>query len=519
MTITALKPPPYTGTLQSSSQPRVVSGTASEDVVLSSDASMGIHNLLPSSERFFGLSAKDRNLPSVLSLIDSCIPGAVVNEIKTVVATETPWRGIIAFRTPRGTQWKDTFVRPVYRQNKVVGTQWLLSTPEHELIEKAQRVYASNTSSSSIMPWVAGVAVLATLACMAWLTSDIAAVVLGALAITVGYWSGNHLSVKKNKLLGRLDAEHFPLQRKVFADSPATELLDYEVALKQGALNAAMSRVNAGTDDLSEALNATKANAEQLASAAEQMSASAEQVSAASHQMTEAMDEISSSAEATAASCKEARVKVRKSSEMVEEASGSIESLAKYIQHSAEATRSLVEKSEAARQFSQKIDKIAEQTNLLALNAAIEAARAGESGRGFSVVADEVRALSQSTQEAVDEIEETISSIAQSIKEWQQEMQQQVETAERCARYADRSRNEMNDIQKEVLSISEQMDQVATASTETTQALAEVNKAIQESKTVTREISELSADTFENVNGVGHRLREFRSISSALLDD
>ena len=505
--------------LKSSDVKSSLSSLESKDIVFSTDNNFQFRNLLPYAQQFFHTSADDAEGKSLFTLLPPLVPEDVKSEIKSVVSTEVYWRGILPFQIGHQQVWKDTFVRPIFRKDKVVGTQWMLSHAEPELVESAKRVYGSRITSQTGLQWgFLALAIVLVGATLFTLPSYVYPVIAFG-AIVMGMFASPYFLKNSAQKDNELDASLYPYQRKVFAKSRATELLDYEVALKQGALYAAMSRVDAGTKELSEAFEVTKANAENLASAAEETSATTEQISAASSQMTQAINEISQSAEATAEECKDVREKVKNSSTMIEEASDSVSELAKYIGRSAEATTALVEKSESAKQFSERIDNIAEQTNLLALNAAIEAARAGDSGRGFSVVADEVRALSQSTQEAVDEIEETINSIADSIKAWQSDMNEQLGLAERCEKYSERSKSEMLSIRTLVSNITEQMEQVAAASTENQQALAEVNDAIQQTKEATRSISESAAETHESVSGVGGRLREFRSISAAMEED
>ena len=118
-----------------------------------------------------------------------------------------------------------------------------------------------------------------------------------------------------------------------------------------------------------------------------------------------------------------------------------------------------------------------------------------------------------------DEIEETITAIADSINQWQQEMNEQIELAERCSNYSERSKQETLSMREMISNIAVQMTQVVTASTQNQQAIAEVNEAIQQSRDATRSVSELATDTFESVNDASHRIREFRSISTAMEDE
>lgn len=124
------------------------------------------------------------------------------------------------------------------------------------------------------------------------------------------------------------------------------------------------------------------------------------------------------------------------------------------------------------------IQGIAEQTNLLALNAAIEAARAGEQGRGFAVVADEVRVLSQRTQSSTEEIKATIDTLQLTTKEAVNLMDSSSTLAVHSVADADQAANALEEINKSVVLISDMATQIATAAEEQTQVTGEISQNV-----------------------------------------
>jgi len=240
-----------------------------------------------------------------------------------------------------------------------------------------------------------------------------------------------------------------------------------------------ISRVAQNTLQVASASTQLSCAAEQMASGAARVAGQADTVATASEQMAATSNEIAQNCTSAATSSMQANTVAEAGAEVVKGTVKGMNLIAKSVRESAISIGNLGSKSEQIGAIVRTINDIADQTNLLALNAAIEAARAGEQGRGFAVVADEVRALAERTTTATHEIGQMIKSVQLETKDAIKVMEAGVKEVERGTVEAEKSGSALEQILQQICSVTMQVNQIATAAEEQTAATGEISGNIQ----------------------------------------
>lgn len=212
-------------------------------------------------------------------------------------------------------------------------------------------------------------------------------------------------------------------------------------------------------------------------------------VATAVTEMASATHEIANNAEQTATAAQQSSSSTAHGKQQVNKTRDSIQSLSQEMIQAASVIQRLDVHAKEISSVLSTIQGIAEQTNLLALNAAIEAARAGEQGRGFAVVADEVRVLSQRTHKSTEEIQDTISTLQQATKEAVQLMATSRNLAELSVEDAEAAADALTEITTAVSLISDMASQIATAAEEQSQVTGEITQNTTAIKDVADELA------------------------------
>ncbi len=270
--------------------------------------------------------------------------------------------------------------------------------------------------------------------------------------------------------------------------------------------------------NLRDTLAAIHGSATQLAAAAEELTAVTdhaartvqqqdEQVQLAATAVTEmsaAVDEVARNAVNTSEASSTAASLTADSRRQVSDTRYTIDQLGEKLSQTGATVTRLIEETTRITQLLDVIHGIAGQTNLLALNAAIEAARAGEAGRGFAVVADEVRSLAQRTQASTGEIEKMLSSIQQASEEAAHNMRSSSELAERTQGMASQADEALNRVSGQVVQINDMNLVIASAAEEQ----AQVARSVDENLVAIGDLSRQSAASAEQTSAASEALAQ-----------
>jgi methyl-accepting chemotaxis protein len=306
-----------------------------------------------------------------------------------------------------------------------------------------------------------------------------------------------------------------PLQRAIqhlawgagqIADGNLAIVLEKRNEDELGLLADDMNRM---TERLRSIIGDVKGSAERMATASEHLSATADQMAAGASRVSDQVESVATAGEEMACTSGEIAQNCAMAAEVALKASTSAASgaqvvanavdamnrIALRVKDSAQTVAGLGQRSEQISEILGTIEDIADQTNLLALNAAIEAARAGEQGRGFAVVADEVRALAERTTRATGEIAQMIKVIQDETRRAVSSMDQGVTEVELGTREADNSGAALREIIEHIEGVTAQINQVATAAEEQTGTTREISSNMVQITEVVQQTSQGARDS------------------------
>jgi methyl-accepting chemotaxis protein len=302
-----------------------------------------------------------------------------------------------------------------------------------------------------------------------------------------------------------------PLQQTLIAvDRVASGDLTHNLKVdRHDELGQLQSGIQRMTVSLRELIGGISDSVTQIASAAEELSAVTEQTSAgvnnqkvetdqvatAMHQMTATVQEVARNAEEASEAAVAADQQAREGDKVVNEAIAQIERLASEMGHSTAAMGELKRESDKIGSVLDVIKSVAQQTNLLALNAAIEAARAGEAGRGFAVVADEVRSLAQRTQKSTEEIAQLIVGLQGGTQQVASALDSSRDLTDSSVELTRSAGSALENITRTVSAIQAMNQQIAAAAEQQSATADEINRSVLNVRDVSEQTSAASEET------------------------
>ncbi|MEH6472209.1 MAG: PAS domain-containing methyl-accepting chemotaxis protein [Halopseudomonas sp.] len=437
------------------------------------------------------------------------MPPVAFKDLWSTIQGGHSWMGMVKNRCKNGDYyWVDAYVTPIKENGATKEYQSVRIKPDQDAVKRADKVYPGlmNDSLPGVMKWpqlplhlkmIVG-AIVGFLPLIGWsIFQDQAAAMYAALAASVGLTVAIFylLTARLRGLVSTAKQRYNnPLMQYIYTGS-VDEIGAIEIAMKKMAaeLRAVVSRVNDSSEQVQVAADSAMGDMRANAEGACRQQDELHQVATAVDEMSASIEDVSGHVQNTAQAANEAHEAAIKGRTDVNRSFESIHRLIDEVDKASHQIQELDRHSASIESVLDVIKSVADQTNLLALNAAIEAARAGEAGRGFAVVADEVRTLAQRTQESTQEIEQQIDSLQKGVKQSVIAMQQGHEISKSSVEDMERTGAVFDQITEAMSRISDMGLQVASATEEQSAVANEISQNV-------NQVNNLSKENLESSN-------------------
>ncbi len=422
-------------------------------------------------------------------------PAAFADLWNTLHAGEN-WLGIVKNRCKNGDHyWVEGFVGPVTELGDTIGYQSVRVKPQAKHVERAEKLY-KKINTGKLNRWTLfsigftnKVMLAIVLSLLPTLATGLAAALFGNyLWLAAGFSASLVISITTAKMIAapviRMAKEsqsiiNNPIARHVFGEqNDEIGQIITAMAMQNAKLRTVVGQVAEATDQLTQAVQTTSDAVQQSNNGQQEQNAQIELIATAINQMATTVNEVSEHVNSAASAATEANDQTDNINVLMTKSVHSIKSLDAELSNASQIIETLNEDSNNIGSVIEVIENIAEQTNLLALNAAIEAARAGEAGRGFAVVADEVRTLATRTADSTQEIHAMINKLQSGTSNAVEAMETAKTRAQESVTEVESSETATASVSSSINIIYEMNTQVATAAEEQAAVASEINKNI-----------------------------------------
>ena len=425
------------------------------------------------------------------------MPPAAYENMWSHLKAGRPWMGLVKNRCKNGDYyWVSAYVTPVTERGEIVGYESVRSCPDSKDTERAARLYRRINEGGNLVRWwekipFATAALLATIPVALGLsfwggpTAAIGLLALGLVAAIIWKHSAQNslrtsiTSLLENSFTDTLAAKSYT------DDTPEQGRIKVAVMAQKSHLDAVLTRIEDSAAQVTTRSASGMEIAHQTQEALREQQGETEMVAAAVHEMSTTIGEVSSNVQVTANRAEESRALAVEGKNVVEATRKAIEELKATVDGIRQSVQELAGESKSIASAAGIIEQIADQTNLLALNAAIEAARAGEHGRGFAVVADEVRNLARRTQDSTQEIHTVVDRLLGGSE-------RSVAVAEEGTKAAELGLNKMLETESTLTSIAGAVSEIADMAIQMAAAVEEQSQVSDQINAQVENISSLA---------------------------
>ena len=452
------------------------------------------------------------------------MPAEVFRQMWQYLKAGKSWMGIVKNRSKNGNfYWVSAYVTPILENGRVIGYESVRVKPTREQVRRAEALYARLRAGKAAVSGarrLAGFAQVATVPLLAgavaigvqqWLPGWPAHGITLGLFAGVGLWAHQRLGQQLQEIARSANnAFADPIVALTYSDAvgPAAQLQMILIS-EQARLKTALTRLSDLAVQMSEAASDSSRLSRHTETALLEQRAETDQTAAAMTEMAASIAEVAQHVQQTAGEAHTANQLAGQGSEVAGATREAIQLLASTVRQINQAVTHLAGQTQDISLAAEVIRAIAEQTNLLALNAAIEAARAGEQGRGFAVVADEVRALAGKTRQSTLQIQGIIDSLRSGADEAVQIASLGIDEAEQGVARVLEAQQALQGIREAVACISDMSQQMAAASQQQSSVAETVSEQI-------NNVAGTVQHTALNANAAATRGAELQGIASGL---